>query len=259
VGKVSLTPDLRHEYVYLFKTCEIRLNRISEVDLIVSKILAHADRYRALEQLVKVPWYVIACIHVLEASMRFDRHLANGDPLTARTIQVPAGRPKTGTPPFSWEESAIDILTYKGLNKWDDWSLSSILYILERYNGWGYRNLQPEVLSPYLWSCSFHYVSGKYVKDHQWSKTAVSKQIGCAVILRRLAEKGHIVLEPTILDLVVDYSPKKATKEAMELQRELNKLPGIFLLVDGKAGKKTSDAFRSISGKYLPGDPRQVA
>jgi len=38
----------------------------------------------------------------------FKLHLHNGDPLTARTVNVPKGRPKTGQPPFAWGISAKD-------------------------------------------------------------------------------------------------------------------------------------------------------
>ncbi len=47
------------------------------------------------------------------------------------------------------------------------------------------------MLSPYLWSFSTHYQCGKYVADGRWSETAVSKQCGAAVLLRRLAEHGE--------------------------------------------------------------------
>src|SRR5206468_849198 len=107
-------------------------------------------------------------------------------------VQVPAGRPKTGNPPFGWEESAGDALSMKGLSPQTDWSLAGTLYQLERYNGWGYRLFHPYVLSPYLWSFSNHYKSGKYVADGTWSDTAVSKQCGAVALLRRMAEHGQI-------------------------------------------------------------------
>ncbi len=80
--------------------------------------------------------FFIAVIHNMEASQNFNKHLHNGDPLTARTVQVPAGRPKKGTPPFSWEDSAADALAIRGLGAKTDWSLAGMLYQLEGYNGW---------------------------------------------------------------------------------------------------------------------------
>ena len=66
-----------------------------------------------------------------------------------------------GKPPFTWEESASDALALRGLRGDTDWSLAGTLYQLEGYNGWGYRLYHQHVLSPYLWSYSNHYQSGK--------------------------------------------------------------------------------------------------
>ncbi len=97
----------------------------------------------------------------MEASQNFTRHLHNGDPLTARTRQVPAGRPRTGNPPFTWEASATDALTLDGFNSWTDWTVAGALFKLERFNGSGYRLYHPQVKSPYLWSFSNHYTEGQ--------------------------------------------------------------------------------------------------
>src|SRR5262249_26048617 len=115
---------------------------------------------------------------------------------TARTVNVPAGMPKTGAPPFTWEESATDALQARNLNHVTDWGLPGTLYQLEAYNGFGYRSNHPEVLTPYLWSFSSNYTSGKYVADHKFDPTAVSKQCGAAVLLRRMSELGIIQFKP---------------------------------------------------------------
>src|SRR5215469_15940606 len=78
------------------------------------------------------------------------------------------------------------------MTEWHDWSISGMLYRLEAYNGFGYRIRHPEVLTPYLWSYSNHYVSGKYVADGTFSASAISNQCGAAVLLRRMAESGVI-------------------------------------------------------------------
>jgi hypothetical protein len=180
---------------------------------------------------------------------------------------VPAGRPKKGKPPFSWEESAADALAMRGLGVKTDWSLSGMLYQLEGYNGWGYRLHHPHVLTPYLWSFSNHYTSGKYVADGTWSDTAVSKQCGAAVLLRRLAELHQIEFpdqpRPTAESspLVVSYATTKSSdladvKQAENLQRWLNGFPGVFVKIDGVPGEKTSIAYKHVTGSYLPGDPR---
>jgi hypothetical protein len=194
----------------------------------------------------------------MECGQNFTQHLHNGDPLSARTTHVPAGRPREGAPPFTWEESAADALKGEGLPDWDDWSIPGMLYTLEGYNGWGYRRFHPEVKSPYLWSGTNHYSSGKYVADNKWSATAVSAQIGTATLLRRIAEKGELDVEAPVVDAALfRFAPKKVAPRGSELQRFLNSFPGIFLKEDGKLGPKTSDACRQVFGHYLAGDPRE--
>ena len=140
-----------------------------------------------------------------------------------------------------------------------------MLYQLEAYNGFGYRTRHPEVLTPYLWSFSNHYTSGKYVADGTWSPTAKSKQCGAAVILRRLAEmgvinfsaSGHALSQsPDELEPLVRYSMTEKSDAATQLQVALNRFPGVFLRVDGVPGKATSDACFRVLGHFLAGDPR---
>lgn len=142
----------------------------------------------------RIPWYFIACVHYLECSFSFRKHLHNGDPLTGYTVQVPAGRPKVGhAPPFTFEESAVDALKLMGFDKVRSWILPFILRKLEAYNGFGYFKYH-KMNSPYLWSFSNHYTKGKYVKDGKFDKEAVSAQTGSAVILKRMEDRGLIYI-----------------------------------------------------------------
>ena len=190
----DLTNTLRDEYEDLFAAARIRPERVQEVASIANRIFAPASlaRYQAIEAATNVPAHVVGIIHNMEASGRFNGHIHNGDPLTARTVQVPAGQPKTWNPPFTWETSAIDALTLKHLEQWTDWSVAGIAFVLEGYNGFGYRKFHPHVKSPYLWSYSTIYTSGKYVADGKWSDTAVSKQCGGMAILKHLVETGRV-------------------------------------------------------------------
>ena len=254
---VNLSQALRDEYQILFDTCEIKTEKLSSIESIITKIVNNQNRYEIAANGLGIPWFFIAAIHNMESSLNFNCHLHNGDPLSARTTHVPSGRPITGNPPFSWEESAEDSLTFQKLDKWSYWSLSGLLYKIEAYNGWGYRNNHPEVLSPYLWSGSNHYISGKYVADGRWSDTATSNQIGAAVILRRLSEKNLISFEDEQIPKkpFVYYSSKRI-EYGEQLQKFLNQFPGVRVLVDGVPGQKTSDAFKLVTGNYLQGDPR---
>lgn len=259
---VAYNSQLQSEYQRLFDTCTILPARLPEVNSVVDKMLVSRSRYEAVGARLGIPWYFIAIIHCMEGSLSFAKHLHNGDPLTARTVQVPKGRPKTGQPPFTWEASAEDALIHDKVHLWKDYSVPGMLYKLEGFNGYGYRRLTQPIPSPYLWSMTNHYTKGKFVKDGAYSPTAVSKQTGAAALLRRMAEKQVIQLGisdrlSTIKKLgeIVSYAPNKVVAKARELQEMLN-LAGAHLLPDGKAGANTSTAYFNIIGKYLTGDPR---
>ncbi|SDK32786.1 Lysozyme family protein [Pseudomonas delhiensis] len=266
MAKVLLTAALRGEYEQLFNSCQIRPARAAEVEALVERIEDNQPRYAEVGKALGIPWGFIGVVHCMESGLRFDRHLHNGDPLTARTVQVPAGRPKEGKPPFTWEESAEDALRLKRLGAGTDWSLAGTLYQLEAYNGFGYRLYHPHVLSPYLWSYCNHYQGGKYVQDGTWSDSAQSRQCGAAVLLRRMAERGllEFVDQPkpsAARPLLVNYSMSLSedaaeVRRVEELQTWLNSFPGVFVKIDGVPGKRTSEAWRLVTGGYLPGDPR---
>lgn len=259
---ISFTAELAASYQQLFDTCQALPQHLAAIDTVCERAIAARDRYQGVALPLGLPWCFVAVVHNMEAGGRFDRHLHNGDPLGARTIQVPAGRPRTGAAPFTWEASADDALRLHGVHRWTDWSVPGLLYQLEGYNGWGYRLYHPHVLSPYLWAASNHYTAGKYVADGRWSDTAVSKQLGAAAVLRRIAERGALdapdLAQPAVPSPQPElrYAPDVETAPMRALQAWLNTRPGIHLRVDGKGGQKTSDALRSVTGSYLVGDPR---
>lgn len=267
MATITLTQALRRHFQELFNTCMIRPERLSAVEKTIDNLQANRERYQNVADDIGIPWFFVAVIHNMESSLNFKRHLHNGDPLTARTVHVPADRPRLGEPPFTWEQSAADALTLRRLGPQTDWSLTGTLYRLEAYNGWGYRRFHPEVMSPYLWCFSNHYKSGKYVADGRWSDIAVSRQCGAAVLLRRMVECGLIGFADQPLPagdtspLISRYAAAKPTdplieERAEDLQGWLNTFPGIFVKVDGFPGERTSNAFKKVSGIFLPGDPR---
>jgi lysozyme family protein len=195
VNRSTTYEDIREEYVRLFETAVIRADKKAEVGRMTDKIIANRAAYEAIEQQTSVPWYFVGLLHAMECSLSFKKHLHNGDSLTAKTWQVPAGRPKSGEPVYSFEESAIDALEYDKFAGKTDWPLAMMLYRLERYNGMGYRK-KFAIASPYLWSFTNHHVRGKYVADGVWDPNAISKQIGAAVMLRDLVNRQIVSFEP---------------------------------------------------------------
>jgi lysozyme family protein len=180
--------DLRDEYAAFWAT--MKVNEGVDADSEASFAVSHQVTYAQAGDPLGVPWWWIAIVHRMEADGNFHCHLHNGDPLTARTVHVPAGRPLTGSPPFTWVASAQDALTLEGFANQDDWSLPVSLWRLERYNGMGYRRMG--YATPYLWSGSNYYVAGKFTSDGHYDPTDVSKEIGAAVILRALIDSNAV-------------------------------------------------------------------
>lgn len=189
--------DLKPEYQKLWNRCELKPENLNQTQEIVTKICLTQNRYQALQREINVPWYFIAVIHNMESSLNFTRHLHNGDSLKKRTVKVPLGRPIANPSNgwevgYTWEESAIDALTLKEFDKVKDWSLAAQLWQLEKYNGFGYRQYHPEVLTPYLWSGTNLYTKGKYKSDGKWDANATSTQIGIAALLKIIIKIENI-------------------------------------------------------------------
>lgn len=185
---------LRQEYQQRFDAAKVLPARQEVVAQSVRKILGNRARYERITKSMTMPWYFLAIIHGMEADFRFDSHLHNGDPLTGRTVRVPAGRPARGTPPFSWEESAMDAITVNRYDKWNDWSIAGMLVAWERYNGLGYR--QYGVNSPYVWACTDLYAKGRYVADGRFEANAESRQCGAVAMLKGLIATGSVSPPP---------------------------------------------------------------
>lgn len=178
------------EYEAMFDAAQPLAERSYEISAVRSRVLKGSGAYLETEAETGVPWVFTGLTHGLEAGFDFSRHLHNGDPLTARTVRVPAGRPAAGTPPFGWAESAADALRGHGLHRVARWTLARLLFELERYNGFGYRRRGAP--SPYLWSYSDRYRSGKYVKDGVYDPDAVSRQAGAATVLKAMILAGDL-------------------------------------------------------------------
>ncbi|QDL94585.1 hypothetical protein FDP22_22180 (plasmid) [Paroceanicella profunda] len=188
---VAVAPPVADRLEALYASCRPDPARLAEIDrFYVGPLLRNRALYEQLGARLDIPWWFIGVIHGLEAGFSLETHLHNGDPLSARTVHHPARRPAEGQPPFTWMESAVDALTLEGLAGLEDWPLGAMLDRMERYNGLGYRTRG--LASPYLWSFSNHYRSGKFVADGRFDPDAVSAQCGGAVLLRRLEETGAV-------------------------------------------------------------------
>ena len=270
--------SLKPEYARLFQTCKVNNDKTEIVDNIVDKILAKEERYRKAQNQSGVPWSVIAVIHALEASLNFNTHLHNGDPLSHKTVQVPKGRPP-GNPPFTWEASAADALEMDKLTIWQEWTIPGALFVLERFNGFG--NRKKNINTPYLWSFSNNYTKGKFVADHVFDPEAVSKQCGAAVLLKAMQERGidlglkiSTAVPTDIIPVVIDDSadgaenfpyPGRIIKlgendkaVVRPLQLRLNELGCGDLTGTGFFGNNTKEAVKVFQARFTDNDGRPL-
>lgn len=176
------------DYQGMFNSCVITKDpgRLRQIDYVCRIALSNQTLYQAVQFGAKVPWPAIAAIHFRESNQHFGCHLHNGDPLTARTVHVPAGRPRTGNPPFRWQDSAIDALA--GYWRPDAWDLAGTLEYLERYNGLGYQ--KHGVNTPYLWDYTDKYTSGLYKSDRSFDPGAHEIRPGAVALLKAMAARG---------------------------------------------------------------------
>jgi len=171
--------ELFENYTKLWLSLEFK--RFYGIEAVVAICHKNKKRYKEVGDRAGFPWYLVAIIHSLESRNNFERGLHNGEAWNKKTTKVPKG-----LGPFkSWEDSAVNALGLVDAPE-DFTHIEDILHFLEKYNGTGYR--KRGINSPYLWSYSNHYTSGKYIRDGKYDPNAVSKQIGAAILLKELKE-----------------------------------------------------------------------
>ena len=175
---------LKEQNEIRWKNAKINENLVNAVGVVAARLTSDVamTRYKAVESVTHVPWYIIAVIHEREASQSWHSQLAQGDPLGAVSRHVPAGRG-----PFkTWEAAAYDALVNCAPHaaRWTDWSPGGALTLLEEYNGLGYagRNIP----SPYVWASTDQYLTGKFISDHHFDAWAIDHQLGCAALLKHM-------------------------------------------------------------------------
>ena len=194
-------------------------------------------RYQVVSAKTGVPWAVIAVIHQRECSQDWDGSLAQGDPWNRVSVHVPAGRG-----PFrSWEEAAVDALVncapHAARNQ--DWSIGRTLAKLEQYNGLGYAARGKP--SPYIWSGTDQYRSGKYVRDGVYDPSVVDSQLGCAGLLMAM-----MALDPTITFTGATLIPQPV---GTPMPAAKPAVPSITNPSKGSIGAFIADIFNAIIGK----------
>lgn len=261
-----------------WKTIRIKTSFREPARKVAGKLIGNRARYKEIEERTGVPWFFIALLHQRESNANFATYLGNGQSLARVTTIVPKNRgPFKGADAFN--RGAIDALNLLGFTAIRDWSVERMLYLIVKWNGFGYYFKKRP--NPYLWSGSYHYddpegadgevnAAGKYIRDGVYDPKAVDHQIGAAVLLRAMCDLSTEIaqslgasksvplpkprpveedepLEPKEQPQVeVDESPFVARKEDDELVEmkttllAMNYPPGAL---DDKWGGMTTEAF----------------
>lgn len=187
-GMTDLT-KLKAANLVRWTACHVQPEWLRVLDTVSHRLVNAKSRYENVRSASGVPWPVIAVIHQRESSQSWTASLAQGDPWSHVSIHVPRGR----GPFTSWELAAEDALEHCApfASRWEDWSIGGALTVLESYNGLGYANRGRP--SPYVWSATNQYLSGKYIADGHYDPHAVDHQTGCAALLQRMT-----LIDPTI-------------------------------------------------------------
>lgn len=182
---------LQPEYARLWAAMTV--TRLDAAIAEARQVIAHKDRYKAVERLTGVPWFVAGCLNLRESGGRFDAWAHNGDPMRdragqpVRTVNVTANRPPD--PDVSWEEGCHDAyIVCEHFGEIDRWSPEPVAYAGERFNGFAYRNPRIGIPSPYLWGGTSVQKRGKFIRDHVYDATVMDPQLGVMAVLKALMQ-----------------------------------------------------------------------
>ena len=162
-------------------------------------------RYEEVSAATDMPAEMIAAIHWRESSAHFHTYLHQGDPLGKPAVNVPNNIPVF----YEWEEAAIHALNMRyHKSRQEDLEIekdtknpNALATYAETYNGLGYFNRGEP--SPYVYSGTDQYMSGKYVSDGRYNSRAVDQQLGVMSLLGAL----------DAMDTEQDMSPKAISAE----------------------------------------------
>ena len=110
---------------------------------------------------------------------RLGTQSGQGDRSNRVSVHVPAGRGPLRDMGGGRHDALVNCAPHA--SRWKDWSAGGALTLLEQYNGIGYAAKGKP--SPYVWSGTDQYVSGKYVRDGIFDPSAVDRQLGCAGLI----------------------------------------------------------------------------
>ena len=228
--------------------------------------LTNQYRYQAVSSLTNVPAELIAALHWRESTGNFGTYLHQGDPLGQPAVNWP-----TNIPVFDrWEDAAVHALNMKrGLQSQlqmtaDTTSTPTIATYAEAYNGLGYQ--YRNIPSPYVYSGTNQYTSGKYVRDGVFNGSAVDTQLGVLPMVGAIGGLDQD-LDPKAVDKDFLWNKVVAGQQLLRLEangpivealQERLKELGYDVQVDGDFGPGTAEAVRQFQRDHRLADDAVV-
>jgi lysozyme family protein len=205
----------------------------------------HEERYKTAGTAADVPPELIAAIHWRESHGDFKTYLHQGDPLGRPAVHWP-----TDIPVFSvWEDAAAHALGQKQ-SKLDALEIkattadpTALLTFAEAYNGLGYYN--GGRVSPYVFSGTDQYRSGKFVADGRYKRNTVDQQLGVATLLRALSDR-HAGLDAAIAVATPTLFRGDETTGVAKLQQLMIDQGYLEGTADGAFGGSTKRAVKAV-------------
>lgn len=201
-GQIDSTKPDDELYEYMLSML-ISINSIDKsfdkaVNDFKSAYVKNKEKYKDLAELTGVPPELLAVIHYREntsdyLSGAFNVYLHNGDPLGKPTTHFPENKLFD-----NFQDAAKDAMQsqQRNIDKYhltsDSKDMVAILCFAETYNGLGY--YKGGHVSPYVFSGTNVYVSGKYVEEMDennknksvYKPEAVDKQVGAYLLLNSI-------------------------------------------------------------------------
>lgn len=200
--------NTRLGYQNLWKQMTILPSRRAGIEAAAKTIAQNKTRYETVEKATGVAWWVIGLLHMRESSCNFSTFLGNGEPLSRMTTMTPKGLgPWTGAD--AWERAAAEALHIDGLDQVKVWDIPTALFYCEKYNGFGY--VSEGINSPYVWSGTNLYSSGKFTETpagSTYNPSLRDPQPGCAAMLMQMILLNLI---PSLAKEVISMATTTAT------------------------------------------------
>lgn len=187
---ISLKVPMNFHEILLndYNNAAIYNDKVPQLNTYIRQILANQIRYKVIaSSWGAMPFLVPGFLHLRECSLNFTEHLANGDPLSGDTVNVPANLMAPLPPPYNFEQAAyaaiknfatgwnVDLINY-------EWNLANTLWFFQAWHGFG--ALEKGFKDTYLVNWTNLATPGDYIGDGQWDSTLVDLNPGCMALMK---------------------------------------------------------------------------